>query len=98
MGGRVVAILRDSKGRQVRTYAGLQTKQYARELHKAGFLAPVVRAQGLERARLQRAATVLVSYLRSGEVSTRSRVCAAQLGLQHYPSQIERLQCSPHSK
>lgn len=82
-----MAVLRDARGKQIRTRAGIQPKQYQEQLHKAGMLAPVLRAQGLERVRLQRAASVLVSYLRSGEVSTRSKLCAAQLGLSHYPDE-----------
>lgn len=84
-----MAILRNAAGRQIQTRAGVQPKQYQKQLHDAGMLAPIFRARGLERARLERAAAVLVSYLRSGEVSTRSKLCAAQLGLSHYPDRTE---------
>lgn len=80
-----MAIVRDAKGRQIQTRAGVQPKQYQEQLHKAGMLAPVLRARGLERVRLERAASTLVSYLRSGEVTPRSKICAAQLGLSLYP-------------
>lgn len=87
-----MAILRNTAGRQVKAPAGLQVAQYAKQLHQAGMLAPVTRARGLERARLERAAAVLISYLRSGEVSTRSKLCASQLGLTHYPDNTEGIQ------
>lgn len=84
-----MAILRNAAGRQIRTRPGVQPRQYQRQLHEAGMLSPIFRARGLERARLERATAVLVSYLRSGEVSTRSKLCASQLGLSHYPDGTE---------
>lgn len=84
-----MSILRDEKGRQIRVRAGIQPQQYQAQLHKAGMLAPVLRARGLERSRLEHAASRLIAYLRSGEVSTRSKACAAQLGLSHYPDGTE---------
>ena len=84
-----MAILRNAAGRQIQTRAGLQPAQYQEQMRAAGFFAPIARARGLERARLTRAASVLVSYLRSGEVSTRSKLCAAQLMLSHYPDHTE---------
>lgn len=86
-----MAILRTAKGRQIRVHAGLQAKQYQNQLHKAGMLDPVLRARGLDRVHLQRVAALLISALRSGEVSTRTKGLASQLGLSHYPDGIERI-------
>lgn len=84
-----MAIVRDANGRQVKTRVGLQPAQYQKQLTDAGLLDAVRHARGLERARLSRAASMLVHYLRTGEVSQRTKVCAAQLGLYHYPNPIE---------
>lgn len=80
-----MAILRNAAGRQIQTRAGVQPRQYQEQLHAAGMLAPIYRARGLERARLSRAASQMIHYLRTGEVSQRSKLCASQLGLSHYP-------------
>lgn len=84
-----MAIIRDAKGRQVQTRAGLQPTQYQKQLTDAGLLDKVRHARGMERARLSRAASMFVHYLRTGEVSQRTKVCAAQLGLSHYPNPTE---------
>lgn len=81
-----MAILRAANGRQIETWAGLQPVQYRDQLYKAGMLGPVLRARGVERLHLQRAASTLIGYLRTGEVSSRSKVCASRLGLIHYPT------------
>lgn len=86
-----MSILRASDGRQIKTRPGIQVEQYVAQMKRAGFFAPVIKARGLERANLERSAAVLVSYLRSGEVSQRSKLCAARLGLTHIPDNAEGL-------
>lgn len=75
-------------GKIIRTYSGLQVRQYRDALHKAGMLAPVLKATGAERRRLLLHASRLVRDLRHGAVSTSTKEHAAQLGLRVYPNNV----------
>ena len=76
-----------TKGRtSIKTYAGLQVRQYRDQLHKAGMLNAVLRATGAERSRLNLAASCLIRHLRRGEVSGATRIYARELGLEITPN------------
>lgn len=83
-----MAIIRDEKGviSTIETRAGIQLRQYASQLRKAGLLDAIYLARGARRAQLEAAANALIRDLRSGRINQATKDNAAQLGLRIYPN------------
>ena len=83
-----MAIIRGEKGviGTIETRAGIQLRQYASQLRKAGLLDAIYLARGLKRVELERAASALIRDLRVGRINQATKDNAAKLGLRIYPN------------